>query len=147
MAIEIKNFKSNVGVVIPRAYLRLTTIEYQPVIRSLFFKASIFPSPDENVRPIEEDVQLVSLFEFDYDGSDLVDHIENLLQEKMDTVADKTLEECQKHNSLLDFTIPSTEEDWLSVWDYDFKRFISTEDEPSLDDEYIQAAKIFLGEE
>lgn len=147
MAIEIKNFKSNIGVVIPRAYLRLTTVEYQPVIKELFFKASVFPSLESNVKPIEEDVQLVNLYDFDYDGSDLIDHIESLLQEKMDTIADKTEEECQKHNDVLNPSARCTEDAWLLIWDYNFKRFISTEDEPSLDDEYIQAAKIFLGEE
>ena len=65
----------------------------------------------------------------------------------MDTVADKTEEECQKHNDVLNPSARCTEDAWLLIWDYNFKRFISTEDEPSLDDEYIQAAKIFLGEE
>ena len=40
-----------------------------------------------------------------------------------------------------------TEDDWLSIWEYSFKRYASIDDIPSEDTDYIEAAKILLGEE
>lgn len=149
MAIEIKNFNSSIGLVFPRAYLRIVEISYLPLNKQLSFRAEVFSSSDENEIPLERDSIAVTFYPFEYDNElSLIDYLEDLLSSKIEEVKDKTLEECQEHNNMIITSVDSfTEDDWLSIWEYSFKRYASIDDIPSEDTDYIEAAKILLGEE
>ena len=112
MAIEIKNFNSSIGLVFPRAYLRIVEISYLPLNKQLSFRAEVFSSSESEI-PLERDSIAVTFYPFEYDNElSLIDHLEDLLSSKIEEVKDKTLEECQEHNNMIITPVDSfTEED------------------------------------
>lgn len=147
MAIEIKNFNSNIGIVFPIVYLKIVDITYLPLNRQLSFRAEVFSPSDEGDIALERDSIGATFYPFEHEETGLISYLEELISSKIDEVKDKTLEECQEHNRMIITPVDSfTEDDWLSIWEYSFKRYASIEDTPSEDDDYIEAAKILLGE-
>ena len=132
MAIEIKNYVSPLGLVVKDAYLTITELYCLPKSHTLNFSADIFSGPTAQL-PIERNAATGNLVVDDTLNLEQV--AEDAIQFKIDSVVGKTQQECDEHNKSVT--------DWINVWDLAYLRFIS-DDTPTEDENYIQAAKIML---
>jgi len=109
---EIKNFNSSMGIIFPRAYLKIVEISYLLLNKQLSFRAEVFSSPNGEEIAIEGDSISATFYPFEYSENEVVPYLENLISSKIEEVKDKTLEECQEHNRMIITPTDSfTEED------------------------------------
>lgn len=137
MAIEIKNYRSDLGIVLKSAVLSVTEIYYYPKDRRVNFVADIFANED-SITPVEKNPVTGFLYlEPDTDTTDLEDLIETAIRTKIENVTGKTEAECVEHNEFAT--------NWVDFWEISYQRFISDESEEDEDvDEYLEAARILL---
>lgn len=133
MAIEIKNYVSNSGVLVKNARLVVTELKYHPTTQILDFMVDLFS--DQSATPIQSNIVNGNLVIVD--ATNLEKVVEDAIQFKIDSVVGKTEEECIEHNKSVS--------SWIDYWDINYLKFISND--TTEDDEYITAAKIMLGEE
>lgn len=134
MAIIIKNYKSELGITVREVSLEITELNYYPQSNYLSLSASVF-TPEGIVlelNAISGNLQVDSAL-------NLEEVAENAIMTKINSVKDKTPEECREHNKHA--------VNWIDLWEPEYLRFISDEEGYDYDEDYIEAAKILLGDE
>ena len=134
MAIKINNYESWYGVVLKEVTLRVTEITLYPLDEKMAFSASIFLGDTDRI--IESGV-IYGELNWNAEMTNLEDIIYDAIEEKIDNVIDKTDEECDEHNMNVN--------KWIDVWDKTYLKFVSGEGSDD-DEDYIEAARILLGE-
>ena len=129
MAIEIKNYHSQLGLVVKNASLEIVEIILNPKLSRLQFVANVFA--DSSDYPFEAPAVVGELAYGDV--TNLEELIEDSILTKIENVKGKTQQECDEHNKNVT--------EWIDIWDLSYLRFISSE---SPDDDLIEAAKIML---
>lgn len=144
MSIKIRNYKSNSGLTLKKAYLSVSQLTYIPKTSQLTFLVDVYADDTSSI-PIEANVisgnfyvnEVEESSEFDY--FDLESCIYSGILHKIEAVQDKTQEECEQHNISVN--------NWLDLWEIEYQKFDiseSSEDDEEDIDEYLEAARILL---
>lgn len=141
MSIIIKNYHSVLGVTVKSACLVVTDVMYSVHDKKLSFHASVFTDEESYLLggvPLERDAISGEVVLDEYIDQNLIDVAKEAIETKINLVKGKTPEECEGH---MDTDI------WIDIWEYSYNRFVSDESDTEDDDEYVEAAKILLGEQ
>lgn len=124
MALFLPEFNSNIGLVLPEAYLAPAFINYNTRDKVLTFDLAVWVNKTaflSDSDPIETNLGFGTL-PLDYDGSqNILSIIDNSILIKIQDVLGKTQADCDAHNAEMVLTADSLE--WLAYWDIRYQRF------------------------